>query len=425
MRRMIACCLIAFLCFGLAACEQNPEDPDHTKAPGAASGTTALPAPEPSRSGVQGNGGDYVRYEGAEYYWELNIGCIEQSGLWGHFSDVPGARRNLMRRNSDGTKINLFPDKGCGGLWLYNGRFYMTRLDEDAGPYAFSASIEGGAYRREIGAGQIFALDEARALLIIADPLDSKAYVYDIAAEQRKDLSVSSAQLLYYDPASAMLFFRDYSIMNPDAIKLSSVHAVTGEVRDVVWIELGDYEEFADADSVEFANVRTGPDGLNVYLAGYGGTAHMYCGSVLLTIELGEDATQRNENPKESDWFGVNKPFTSDSEGPFQGRGGDYYGWYLCPGEGKAPEIVLTEEDLAEVGLSSGPFYGEEDFTDVRDVEYMDGALFFSVWRGPRNAEEDIGWRYAYRFGSVQVYRKDLAKGTIETLYSVKGSDNP
>jgi len=51
-------------------------------------------------------------------------------------------------------------------------------------------------------------------------------------------------------------------------------------------------------------------------------------------------------------------------------------------------------------------------------VEYADGALFFSIVCGPRNEAQDIGWREAYDLGSVHIYRKDLASGEIEELYS-------
>jgi len=54
----------------------------------------------------------------------------------------------------------------------------------------------------------------------------------------------------------------------------------------------------------------------------------------------------------------------------------------------------------------------------VSHVEYVDGAAFFAVLCGPRNPEEDIGWREAYDLGAMQVYRKDPAACEIEKLYS-------
>jgi len=64
------------------------------------------------------------------------------------------------------------------------------------------------------------------------------------------------------------------------------------------------------------------------------------------------------------------------------------------------------------------PYYDDQAFGDVKNVECADGAPFFSIVWGPRNEAEDIGWREACDLGGVCVYRKDLATGMAEALYS-------
>ena len=81
-------------------------------------------------------------------------------------------------------------------------------------------------------------------------------------------------------------------------------------------------------------------------------------------------------------------------------------------------EEVLSAADIAGIALQKGEYFDESGFASLKEVEYLDGDLFFTAVTGTRNTDEDIGWRYGYNRGETYVYRKDLTTGQIELLYS-------
>ena len=391
--------------------------------------TTTEPPGAPETQEVFNNGGRYVQCGGDVYYWEYTADSVEPTGIWGEFAEVPGVSRPLARLAADGKTQRLFTEDGYGGIWIHGGRLYLTRKAEGGYGQIFSVSMEAGdtsvaaKNRRALGPGRIFALDEARGLLIATvEKFKGHLCVINMETGQREELPPANVQPLLYDQASATLYYRDNSAEGPGTVKLCAVSVTTGAVRDIALVDAGQYGEdleVADWIGIDLGSVRLEGGKLYMYLAGYGGNAHVYYAGAALAVDLAGDGVTENKNPGESDWYGVNRPFTSDSAGPFEGAAGDTWSWTICPGQGKPPLMVLSEQDLAGLGLPAGPFFGEEDFAALRDVEYVDGALFFLIARGPRNEAEDIGWREAYDLASMRAYHKDIATGEIAQLYSI------
>ena len=404
MKRAVALALAALLCAGCFACGKDK------------------PEPGPTTASVFNNGGRYVNYGGSVYYWEYWPACIEQTAIWGEFPEVPGIRRSMMRLNADGTQENLFTENGCGEIWICRDRFYLTWLDDDYTQQIFTTAMERGNAmgdaidRREIGSGEIFSLDEIRGLLIVTQPRDGGVCTYDTNVQMKNILPVTHAELLLYDAPSATLYYRDYSIGEPGTVKLCSINVMTKEVSDIARIEPWAYEEsFEDANAIEFDNTWLEGDLLHVFMSGYSGNAYMYMGSTHLTIDMAGGSIGKYDAGDAPDYsrYAADKPFDMRD---IQGYD-EYYGYYIRDDKDELRHI-LSYEDTAELGLPDGPYYTEEAFADVRNVEYVDGAIFFSIIFGPRNAAEDIGWREAYDFENMHVYRKDLATGKIEELYS-------
>jgi len=418
MRRTIALTLAALLCLGLAACGKDipPLRPNETTASAATESADAPAAKE-----IFNNGGRYVKYAGDTYYWEYNAACLAPCVIWGETQEVPGIRRSMIRLTAGGAREGLFIENGCGGIWVCDGRFYLTWLDDDYNPQIISTAMEPGDAtgtakdRRELGPGEIFALDEARGLLIASvgrlngNHVEYGLCVINTKTSARTDLHIPSTEPLLYDAASGTLYYRDFSIEDwyEDEIKLCRVDVITGEVWDVASFEPGALEGFEDADDFELDNARLEKETLHMFMSGYSGTGRHLMGCAYLIIDLDSKECRQREDSPEYMRFGVNRPFTL-AESCVR---------YICDESGRR-QPVLSEVEQAGFGLPEGSIYREEDFASVRDVEYVDGALFFSILRGPRNEAEDIGWRQAYDLESMAVYRKDVSTGRIEELYS-------
>ena len=417
MKRVAVFALATLLCLSLAACGAKP-------APEPAS----VPEPMPTQAQTFNNGGRYVRHAGSVYYWEYWPECLERSGIRGEFPEVPGIRRSMTRLHANGSQENLFTENGCGPIWIHNNRFYLTWLDDGFTCQIFSTAMEKGNHlgdaidRRELGPGEIFALDESRGLLIAsvsrinedAHRVEYGICVIDTETGERKELPLANVEPLLYDEPSAALYYRNFGIGDPDAVKLGCVNVLTGSVRDVAWLDIRQLDSFEDVDAVEFDNAWLKGHDLHVFMSGYSGNGHHYMGSAHLVIDMIGDGVARYDAGDAPDYsrYAVNKPFDMRD---MQGYD-EFYGYYIRTEQDELHQI-LTFEDIAQCGLPGGPYYYETSFGEVKNVEYADGAVFFSVLCGPRNEAKDIGWREAYDLSAMQVYRKNLSTGAIEELY--------
>lgn len=77
--------------------------------------------------------------------------------------------------------------------------------------------------------------------------------------------------------------------------------------------------------------------------------------------------------------------------------------------------VLLTEQDCEELSIDA---YVDGHFSqDIKDVEYLDGKLFFTVTDLTYSFEDSIGWRDGYLRGRTACYCKDLESGEIRLLY--------
>ena len=77
--------------------------------------------------------------------------------------------------------------------------------------------------------------------------------------------------------------------------------------------------------------------------------------------------------------------------------------------------VLLTEQDCEELSVDA---YVDGSFNqDIKDVEYLDGKLFFTVTDLTYSFEDSIGWRDGYLRGRTACYCKDLKSGEISLLY--------
>jgi len=416
MKRFLALLCAVLLAFAAASCGEKEPDPIEP---------ATTNAPVPQTAGLFNNGGRYVRYKGGTYYWNYWPEFIGTTGLWGNFSEE-ALRRSMTRLDAQGNQESLFTENGCGGIWIYNDRFYLESRDEYQHPVIYSTAIGPGGSageapdRRDIGTGEIFALDEQRGLLIVSDPLGDGTYTYDTATQKQRKLGLGEAQLLLYDQASAALYYAFHESgdegSNTVVLYRADVRAdgAAGKTQEIARTDLRRYEGLEEAQFIEFDNAWLEGSSLHVYISSYGGTAYMYYGSAHLVA--GKKGVMEYDAGDAPDYsrYRVNVPFDMRD---IQGDDA-FYGYYIRPEEGE-PRQVLSMEDIARCGLPGGPYYySEGPCAGLRDIEYVDGALFFAVTGGQRNEAEDIGWREAYDFGFITVYRKDLASGVIAELYT-------
>lgn len=426
----------------LTAQETPATAPAHTPESSASAGDTrADPAPEgggqspgdgeddyTSGTGtvVMNNGGLYVSYGGAVYYRQYSAEGFEESGLWDNFSPVPGAKSHIVRLNPDGTRDVLFEDHGLGPIFIHQGgasgaQFILTGLTENEEGDRLRETYVVDFHDCKVGfgmPGEAFALDEERSLLLVRAP-HSGIFALDLTTHDVRQLAGVGWDPICYDEEDGVLYCSPAS--DGDTVAIAAIRPDGGEAlvlysetRQAISAQMAD-DGYA-GQFLEFQNAVTDDGHFYVNLVWYDGTGHYFCGMVRLKLGKDGSAYEYLGEIAEPDWFGTLRPFSYRTDGPFY-RDADGYCLFERPDAGVA-RLLLSREDLAAAGLPEGEYFGEEDFASLKDIEFVDEAVFFTVMTGTRNADEDIGWRTGYDRGPASVMRKDMITGRVSVLYT-------
>ena len=375
------------------------------------------------------NGGSFVKYRSDIYYWQYEPDSFEISGLWDGFAPNYGVQARLMRLNWNGTQEVLFKSDGYGSIFIFHDHgiepmLILTRLEPDwlGGTYtqAFGITIYGGEVKFTCP-GTPFVVDDERELVIMSSA-NGLLFTGHLKSLDQNDLSKQYREPLYYDAKDGVLYCSatDWSADASAMTLFSAIDVATGEETILMSDTNGsigenilgtDYAQF-----IEFRNVAPIGDSVYVNVSAYSGSAYMYAASARLSFHK-SDGSYTNMGPvSEIDWFGVFKPFSYRSDSPHYI---DLPGYYMFDGTSDSDaSLILASNELEDLGLLDGGYFGEDDFVVLQDVEYVDGDIFFTIAMGTRNYDEDIGWRYGYDRSSSTVYRKDLTTGEITEMYS-------
>ncbi|MCL1913479.1 MAG: hypothetical protein FWG10_06330 [Eubacteriaceae bacterium] len=375
---------------------------------------------------IHNNGGLYVKYGHDIYYREYLAGSLEKTSLGVSFPAVAGAQSNIMRLNPDGSKDLLFLDYG-------NGPIYMMAGDTGDGPIFILNRLHGindGYYDWEIYgskldgedcgfnmSGEIFAFDEDSSRIIFTRT-GNGIYAANLDSVQEEQIAPNGYYPVYYDKASQLLFCVQSSY-DDDYITIAAIDSGTSAIEvlfskskeEIHQATTGDefYGQFFEVKNPIFDGGQFFVD-----IAEYGGTGYFFFSYGRVKIDIGTKEFEYIQKPAAIEWFGVDKPFSYRSDGPFYKEVEGF--WMFDNLGGAEPMQVLTKSDMADAGLPEGEYLGEDDFVVLRDIEHVDGSVFFTTYSGVRNEEEDIGWRYGYDLVESRTYKKDLGSGEIDLI---------
>ena len=375
---------------------------------------------------IANNGGNFVKYRGDIYYRQYEPGSFEESGLWDGFAPRFGAQASVMRLGWDGSQEVVWSGDGFGPIFIFHDNglepmLILTRLTRDGLGVTHTETFGVTIYDHEVMFkcfGTLFAVDEERELVIMSSA-NGLLFTGHLKSLDQNDLSNQYRDPLYYDQSEGVLYC-SVSDWSSNTTMFTAIDVVTcketvllSDTNDSIGeniLEI-DYAQF-----IEFSNVEPKGDYVYANVAAYSGNGYMYGASARLSFHKSGGSYTNLGPASETDWFGANKPFTYRSDGPHYI---DLPGYYMFGGTSGADAVmILSSNELSELGLPDGEYFGEDDFVVLQGVEYVDGDVFFTVVVGSRNYSEDIGWRYGYDREWSTVYRKDLATGAILEVYS-------
>ena len=80
---------------------------------------------------------------------------------------------------------------------------------------------------------------------------------------------------------------------------------------------------------------------------------------------------------------------------------------------------VISKELFRSLGAKEKlPCYEEDKYVNVEKAELLGDSFYFTLERGKRAEENDVGWRYNYRRVESKVCRYNLTEKRLELLCS-------
>ena len=380
------------------------------------------------------NGGLYVCHNGATYYRQYNADCYEKSGLWGNPDEIPGAAKQMVRMDADGSVHKLFEDNGNGGFFIDSkGDFYMQRLlsNDDYTYQAYSLDPKG-KLRWETNNGSLFALDEAREILISS----SNDGIYAINCRTGKaTLLAKNNEPICYDAAKGLVYHR-VDAWGARSFKTNAKYDQDFIIRRVDWRGKNDKLLFSSSmqdlfqpepemdgywgDWADVSHARKEGDDLCVYVESAQGSGNYFCSGALLRInDNGDWKDIPPEQCRPADYYGIYVPTYYATDGPVW-QGEEKYDYVMYTSyDADGVDVLLREElnRLTWLGSYGPPEERYYSYRFVSEVTYSGNDIWFTIKDGDYDEEKAIGWRDAYAINHTYVYRKDGKTGEITLVY--------
>lgn len=399
------------------------------------------------------NGGLYVKYHGYTYYRRYHADSFDATGLWGDYTALVGASKDMMRLKEDGTPEVAFTDDGFGDIYISNNRMYLQR-PSDYGTVVYSVNLDG-SNRKDLFSGSIQGIDEASDTLVCI--LINEDYSHELVTVDTATGRVTKLDLA--NPCSTVLAVRNgfiyylgevpYEESVLGKIKLCRV-AVDGK-QELLLVEndanLYDFETFgAEIPCIQFVD-----DTIYFSYGGYAGTGYFYQGGLIAQVKTngrGFQILAGSINPSDaSENELVNDSFIVVKEGS---RKILYYTGFsleddfiraldLLTGEVTASDFVISPDGipfeynsgvsiyqnassamttlLPSIDYSSLGFGNDEYYYRIHDVEQCGDWVYYRLEANEYYPEASIGWRDGYRRIKTQVVREEMGGGKKEILY--------
>ena len=394
----------------------------------------------------------YAEWDGNIYFRQYSDEDMEKGALWGSFGEIAGSEKELMCLVPDGTLTQVGMDYGHGSMYIVNGRLYSQKYDEQEDGWSgrvYSCKLDGSDIR-EYDSNEVLAVRGDKIIchgtgwgpgLTIIDANTGEEHILTESSEQVWE------QAWYLEAAEEEIYYYRIFIQERDGVDKicdtvlysmdyeGNVHELTTFTQErhslsIICFEiLGDtlYFSVGFYDGSEYVyqggpiySMKKGGSGLKeevhardeyFYLYDDGISRVLYCNPSDERGGLAKVApiVLKGEIPKDITMRVCFKPY----DRPFQDASTGSLLYY--PDTSGICYELLTGEEREEI---TGEAYVPGSFAQaIRNIEYLDGMLFFTVVNRIYNPDGNIGWREYYNRGRSACYCKDLESGEIRLLY--------
>lgn len=409
----------------------------------------------------------YAAWEGRIYYRQYSDEDMEEGGLWGHFSPITGAEKELMCMERDGSVMQVGVDYGCDGMYIAEGRIYSQKWKRQGTSevsVVYSCALDGSDVK-EYASDQV--LDVAGSRIICSRKYDGISWID--ARDGREHVLVSKTYPNYLGATEEEVFY--YQLVENEETESDDLHLYSvdyqGNEKELTTVTMQEYKDSHKGKEREYIeNIDPSPlfipsfqivgDDLYFSVGTTNGTAHIYSGGLIYGMRkdgsrckllstscyeyfyLYDDGQSRSlyctpraekydslpgENSvRQIRLFGKTQKGIVPWEGfvPYDEPRVYLYenptdSIVIYPDTSGVCYVLLTVEESEELAVATKK--DSRTVQQVEGIEYLEGKLFFTVTDLTYSTHYSLGWRDGYERGRSVCYCKDLVSGKIRRLY--------
>lgn len=406
----------------------------------------------------------YAQWEGNIYFRQYSDEDVEKGALWANFDDVPDTEKELMCLTSDGEIVQVGTDYGCGTMFIVDGRLYSQRYTtwEDGeknrmGYTVYSCNLDGSDVK-EYAAENVLAVRGSR--IICDGNWWSKPMLTVIDTRTGQEKILVEGESYYLGSTEEEIFYYVQEETGDDIHYDTVFYSVDyeGNIRKVTTITVAECLDlepinedspYAYIHAIQIPQFMILGDDLYFSAGYYAGSANMFQGGGIYHVKkdgsdrevlaatyteyfyVYDDETNRTLYCRPADRkleAGKMAAIGLWGETPQDIHLREPYDTYMKPYVHGSTNSILSYPDTSGIcyvlltsrdseNLSIETYVDGGLNQSIKDIEYLNGKLFFGVTDVTYNPEESIGWRDGYDRGRTAYYCKDLESGEIRLLY--------
>ena len=368
-----------------------------------------------------------VEYQGNTYYWQYNADSVVGEGVFASYSYRNDTKNELVCRSEDGTVNTIYTGVGNGEILILNDRLYFSNYSD-----VLSVKLDGSDLQTFEDAS-LAAADSQSGYVILSNPNGDANTLESLDAKgNRKELAEG-----YFLTLQEGVIYYQLPRNQGENVELASIH-IDGSSQIVLASEpLDDTMGFGGIEQVQIV------DDTVYYCYGfYAGTGHFWQpgGQICSVKQDGSEhkVIREDSGPDFLVYLDDGKPFircnsismnletgaTAETPLPIGNLketiiDQNHNVWIYPDTSGTPIQLLDAEEGYESEGaIPWGPEQDGVKWKEISESCYTGDYFYFAVTTSTYDSSLDIGWRSGFRRDLTEWYRKDLATGKTELLYS-------
>lgn len=371
---------------------------------------------EEQEAGVNGT---FVKYKNNTYYWKLTANSREEVGLHAQYQDILNAKNDLIKIDEKGKEEVLITEKGSGEIFIVNDKIFLSYVGDEYGTQRKIYSIDlNGENKKEYTKGEM--------KYIVGD------YIYcqtnnngDIFAINTKNDEITeikkSANIVGCE--DEIIYYTEKFNYDAGTLKIGTISEETdnGIIATFSKSEFENYS-FTNGALIEVTQLWKENDKINIYVGYRAGSANMI--QELFNIKMDENG-ENLEKIAITDAEVITMENEQVTEGVYyktEQENGEYVNhlMYVDEKTKERKEIADEKELYKKFNLVDD----DEHMLILYSFGIVEDDIYVVLDYGEHYAQEDIGWRYAYKRMKTICFKYNTETKEISEVYEFADGKN-